>query len=210
LQEIGRRTWAEEEFARLEATRWTKERDSEDAFLRIKGAKALSLRQRAVLRAVHRWRDGLARELDRAPFRVLPNETLVALARRQPRSEVELTRVSGLSHHRMDRYGQSLLEAISVGLQASLDTVPEVRRHARPERDAGYDARLERLRALRAKAAQDVGLDSGLVCPNGTLQVIARLTPGSSGDLDGVAELRRWQRAILGDDALLAAVRDEP
>jgi len=44
------------------------------------------------------------------------------------------------------------------------------------------------------------------VCPNGILTAIARATPRSSGDLDGIPDLRRWQRAIMGDAALLGAV----
>src|SRR4026208_2488599 len=57
--ELGRRNrlhWAEEEFARLEGTRWEAE-ESMEGFLRLKGARDLTRRELAVLREVANWRD---------------------------------------------------------------------------------------------------------------------------------------------------------
>jgi ribonuclease D len=49
LQRRGRWRWAEEEFARLEGTRWEAEEEME-SFLRLKGARDLTRRELAVLR----------------------------------------------------------------------------------------------------------------------------------------------------------------
>ncbi|HMF88792.1 MAG TPA: ribonuclease D, partial [Gemmatimonadaceae bacterium] len=68
--ELGRRNrlhWAEEEFARLEGTRWEAE-ESMEGFLRLKGARDLTRRELAVLREVANWRDTVAAQLDRATF----------------------------------------------------------------------------------------------------------------------------------------------
>src|SRR5207244_13448894 len=46
LAALGRLSWAEEEFTRLENLRWTGAPEGADAFLRIKGAKALQPRDR--------------------------------------------------------------------------------------------------------------------------------------------------------------------
>src|ERR1051325_11404677 len=56
---LARLSWAEEEFTRLEDLRWTGPADGGrgDAFLRIKGAKALPPRQLAALRELYRWRE---------------------------------------------------------------------------------------------------------------------------------------------------------
>ncbi len=51
LQRRGRLHWAEEEFARLEGTRWEAEEEME-GFLRLKGARDLTRRELAVLREV--------------------------------------------------------------------------------------------------------------------------------------------------------------
>jgi len=68
------------------------------------------------------------------------------------------------------------------------------------------DERLARLKILRTARANAIELDPGLVCPNGTLLAIARAAPTEAAALDGLDELRRWQREVLGDAAVLAAV----
>ena len=68
--------WAEEEFLRLEGTRWNTEEPG-SAFLRIKGARDLTRRELALLRELANWRDALALQLDKATFRVVGNEVLL-------------------------------------------------------------------------------------------------------------------------------------
>src|SRR6476660_7770016 len=75
LERRGRWHWAQEEFARLEGTRWEAE-DEMEGFLRLKGARDLTRRELAVLREVSNWRDTMAAQLDRATFRVMGNEVL--------------------------------------------------------------------------------------------------------------------------------------
>ena len=39
-----------------------------------------------------------------------------------------------------------------------------------------------------------------MVCPNGTLEAIARLDPKTTAELGGVTELRRWQLREFGEE----------
>src|SRR5262249_7632729 len=75
LEKKGRLAWVKEECERLEDTKWAEE-DNGTAFLRVKGARDLSRRELAVMRELYHWRDSVARELDRATFRVIGNEQL--------------------------------------------------------------------------------------------------------------------------------------
>src|SRR6266850_885180 len=102
LDRRGRLHWAEEEFARLEGTRWEAE-ESMEGFLRLKGARDLSRRELAVLREVANWRDTVAAELDRATFRVMGNEVLLELARKAPRNTSELGTIKGMPKGMLDR-----------------------------------------------------------------------------------------------------------
>lgn len=208
LAEQGRLAWAEEEFRLLEGTRWAQGRsDSADAFLRIKGARALRGRNLAVLRALHAWREDTARRRDRAPFRIVGNAALLAVARAAPQDLDALSALEGVPQAIARRHGSDILAAVRAGLAVPARDRPTIPRSARPERDPDYDLRLERLRRLRARRAKVVGLDVGLLCPNGTLQEIARAAPPQVEDLDRVQELRRWQRDALGDRAILTAVQ---
>jgi hypothetical protein len=48
-----------------------------------------------------------------------------------------------------------------------------------------------------------------VVCPNGTLEAIARLDPTTAAELGAVTELRRWQLREFGEE-LLKALRGAP
>ena len=104
LTRRGRLHWAQEEFARLEGTRWEAEQSME-GFLRLKGARDLSRRELAVLREVANWRDTVAAQLDRATFRVIGNEALFEIARRPPMNTSELGTIKGMPKGMIERAG---------------------------------------------------------------------------------------------------------
>ena len=206
LKEMNRLEWAEEEFALLEDRRWTQPNGNEDMFLRIKGAKALPRRALAVLRELHAWREATARKLDRAPFRILGNAALLTLARAAPKNMHRLASTPGVPGSAIRRYGPQLIEAVTAGLALPGKDLPVVHRVTRPETDHAYDQRLERLKALRNRRAKEIQMESGLLCPNGTLQAVARAAPKNVDQLEPVAEIRRWQRLVLGEAEIINSV----
>jgi len=207
LRGLGRFAWAEEEFRRLESIRWEGRNSNEEPYLRIKGAKALKRRQLAILRALVKWRDSEAAHLDRAPFRVLSNTALIDIARRAPGDADTLRAIGGVGASTIRRHGATILDAVRAGLAVSESELPSLQRKPRPAYNSAYDQRLERLKQLRNARAQAIGMEPGLLCPNGTLQAIARAEPDGSHALAEISELRQWQREVVGDRALLEAVR---
>jgi ribonuclease D len=207
LAALGRLAWAEEEFARLEAVRWTGMPNGPEGYLRLKGAKALRPRQLAVLRELYAWREGVAAARDRAPFRILGNDALLAIAQAAPRSPADLAAVPRLPPRLAARYGAALLAAVRRGLAVPEAELPRVERTVRPPRDPAFDARLERLKAARNRVAAELGLDPGVLCGRATLEAVARAAPppNDRAGLARIGELRRWQVEVLGD-ALLAAL----
>ena len=210
LRSLGRLGWLEEECTRLEEVRWSAgRRDDEQGFLRIRGAKALRRRALGILERVYAWRDQTASRADRAPFRILGNDALLAIARTEPRTLEDLSQISGVGSATVQRYGEAILEAVREGRALPEERLPNVTRSRRPPPDPAYDARLERLKAVRNRMAATVGLEPGLVCPNGTLQAVARAAPTAPDQLTAIPELRSWQREVLGDRRILAAVGSE-
>ena len=126
LDKAGRLAWAEEEFKRLESIRWTSNSNNGQAFLRVKTAKALPPKSLAVLKAVHEWREEKAASLDRAPFRVLGNEALLALARSAPTTTRRLRSLSGMPTSPARRYGNELIQAVQKGLDTPAEKYPKV------------------------------------------------------------------------------------
>ena len=209
LEACGRLDWAKEEFKRLESVRWTASTNG-DGFLRIKGAKALTPRSLSVLKSVYEWREAKAASMDRAPFRVLGNEAMSALARETPTSTKRLRDLRGLPSSAARRYGDELVGAVQAGLNTPPGKKPKIERSKRPKMTKSAQRKLENLKALRQQKAKDLGIEVGVLCPNGTLQAIARAAPSNVTELRKVNDLRRWQCAALGGSAVLEAVNGEP
>lgn len=201
----GRWRWAEEEFGLLGGVRWTVSGPPEEAYLRLKGVRSLKGHQLAVLRELYAWRERVAGELDRAPFRVLMNEALLAIAKAVPGDEAALRELKALSPDQLRRRGGDLLNAVARGMQAPMDSIPVFERSRRQAPDAAYEARLERLKSARNAIAERIPLAPGVLCPNGILEGIARLEPMEPERLNQVEGMRNWQRELLGEDLLKAA-----
>jgi ribonuclease D len=206
LERKGRWSWATEEFARLEGTRWEPE-DAENAFLRLKGARDLSRRELALLRELVAWRDGVARVKDRSTFRVAGNDVLFELARRAPQTLEALSGFKGLSRSVMDREGEAILAAIARGLAVPDADLPRFQRGPRWDRDPEFEENVARLKTVRDRVAAELELDPGVLCGRERMETIVRSRPESAEELQAVPDLRRWQIELLGADFVKALRR---
>ena len=198
LKRRGRMHWAEEEFARLEGTRWEAEEGME-GFLRIKGARDLTRRELAVLREVANWRDTVAAQLDRATFRVMGNEVLLELARRAPKSASELGAIKGMPKGMIERAGADVVAAIRRGMEAPEAELPKFPKGQRWNKDHDFDERVGRLKSVRDAAATRLELDPGVLCSRERLENVARSGAKAVQDLAAVPDLRRWQIEEMGE-----------
>jgi len=117
-------------------------------------------------------RDHSAREIDRPPFKVLANRTLLEIAEMKPLTEPQLAAVKGVTELVLRRFGREVLGAVERGIAKKHGPLPRrsegegpVRR--RIDRHAErYVAALKRWRTARAK---ELSLDPGVLFPNATL-----------------------------------------
>ncbi len=203
----GRLEWALEEFALATQSRWSPPDADEPPYLRLKGAKALPGRSLAVLRELFEWRDQLARRTDKAAFRILNNEPMFLMAKSPPRDMAELKAVRGIGGEQAERRGREILAAVQRGLDVPEADLPRIARSQRRPVDPAYEARLERLKIARNLLATQYDLAPGVLCPNGTLEAIARINPATSEQLAQVPGMRRWQLREIGTGLLTALQR---
>ena len=210
LRTLGRLSWAMEEFKQLESLRWTARGGGaeEEAYLRLKGAKGLSARSLAALRMLHRWRDTVAEREDKAPFRIIGNDALLAVSRALPATRADLGHIRELPSSLARRHGDALLHTVQQAKSLPETALPRLERRPTPRvpKDPGFDARLERVKAVRNRIATELGLDPGVLSGRTTLEAVARARPANRVALEQIGEIRRWQIDVLGD-ALLEAVR---
>jgi ribonuclease D len=207
LVQRGRWEWADEEFAILSANPRAVSEPDEPAYLRIKGAKALGRRGLAVLRELVQWREDLARRSDRAAFRILNNEPMLAMAKSPPRDLPSLKLVRGVGPEQVERRGKEILAAVERGLAVPEGELPRLEKPVRKPPDQAYETRIERLKALRNGLAERYELAPGILCPNGTLEAIARVNPATLEQMSQIREVRRWQLREFGAD-LLAGLQE--
>ncbi len=206
LERAGRLGWAREEFSLLEGTAWAGD-GSADAFLRMKGARDLSRRELAVLRELVQWRDGVAAQLDRATFRIVGNEQLLEIARRQPQSSDLLSSIKGVPRGMIESRGGEIIGAVARGVAVPENALPKFPKAPRWDRDPEFDVRVAALKTVRDATATRLDLDPGVLCARERLEAVARKNPSSPEEMADVRELRAWQRGVLGEDFLKALPR---
>ncbi len=210
LQERGRLSWAEEEFALLEQVRWGEAGDDEPGWLRIKGAKAMAPRELAVLRELWQWRDQEASRLDRAPFRILNNEPMLSMARTPPGDLSALGKISGVGAETAERRGRKILAAVQRAIELPDSVLPRIPRKPRRPPDVQLEARIDRLKAARNVLATRHQLQPGVLCANQILEAVARANPRNLEELGQIPSLRRWQLAEFGLELLVALSEPAP
>ena len=201
LHALGRWEWATEEFSRLEAIRFRETPEEEEQWRRMKNIGGLDRRGLAVLRALHQWRDGLARKADRPPFKIIGNDALLEIATKKPVDAAGLAAVKPVSAYHRGRYQNEILRLVQDAMAIPEAELPE-RNEARPwNRDRELEGRITKLKKVRDRVAADLKIDPGLLAPRHVLSAVAE-----TGSVENIAALRNWQRALLGP-ALLEALK---
>jgi ribonuclease D len=206
LREKKRLSWAKEEFLALEERVWTDREFDGTGYLKIKGAKKLSSRGLAVLRELYLTRDRRAREIDRPPFKVLGNGTMLDLAQKPPRSKRALAGRKGVTDLVLRRMGEDLLAAVERGLEGPehppLERRPSSRGRKRLDRRG--EKLMEFLKKWRADQSAELELDPGVFCANAALEQIAATAPESLDELRGLETVKGWWADAFGPKVLEA------
>ena len=164
------------------------ERDREDAW-RVNGSGSLRPKGLAALRVIWSWRDGMARDRDAPPFRILNNQQMISLA-----LEFEANDRVSLPPRWRPSWRTPILDAIDQIRGADPETWPQrPRKHGRRTTDAERE-RIDKLCKSRDKIAESLGIDNSLL---GSRAVMEELILQREGD--GHASLMPWQRELLAE-----------
>jgi len=188
LAALGRTAWAAEVCEELR-NRPTGQTPPEDAWTKLKDARSLRPRSRAVAQAVAAWREREAQQLDVPVRQVLPDLGILGISQRQPTTPEELARCRGLDdRHRRGRIARELLQVIDEA------------RHADPPRTGGGGDELERhlrpaitlVSAWLSQVARDARIDTSMLATRADLVALLRG--------DEAARLRHgWRAELIGD-----------
>lgn len=197
LRERGRLEWVREESERLAETA-ARRLEPEEVYTKIGGWKRLHPKQLGALRALAAWRERRALEGNTPPSWLLPNRTVLELARRPPRKVDALAKVRGVKGRTVDRYGEEILQALREGQE-------------RPVRSEG------RHRGLSEKGRTWASMVSGLIQARCREADVAPRFVGARADAETLVHwwvygerdrepelplLAGWRRELVGAEVL--------
>jgi ribonuclease D len=197
LEEKGRWEEAQEECKRISQFKPNHNNYHPKKFWNISNAKQLQPKQAAILKEVYAYRDEQASHLNRPPFKVIPDKTLLAIAQNKPRNADELSELPGMTPGQIRRHGQGLLCAVEDGLRSP----PPVR--PKPERmdDETVD-RYKRLRKWRKTTAEARKVESDIILPRELMWTIANEAPQTRKVLRHLMKPLEWRFRKYGDEIL--------
>jgi ribonuclease D len=118
LAERGLADAARTEFDRIAAAEPHVRVFDPEGWRKMKRSRELDVEARGVLRALWLAREERASAIDRPPFKVLADETMVEIARQRPRSIEALKRLSGVTPSVLNRMGEAILGAVATSAAA--------------------------------------------------------------------------------------------
>lgn len=122
LREMGRQAWLQEEIERWQED--LQHAEASETWWRMSGVANLSPRSLAIARQLWRWREAEAERLDIPPRRLLRDDLVVELARRQSADIKHIRSLRGLERENLRRFLPMISQAIQAGLDLPEDQLP--------------------------------------------------------------------------------------
>jgi len=203
---------AEAEFARLVSKEPRAREFDPEGWQKMKAARTLDGRGRAVLRELFLLRDRRARELNRPAFKVLSELFLAETARRLPKNEEELSRVPGASPQALHKVSELVLESVRKGLASEPIARPrpgngapgKFRRGSPAAPPPEVEDRYQRLRGWRKARAEMRKVEVQVIAPNAVLWAIAHSDPRDLESLGRVEGMDSFRLSQYGPEILTA------
>ncbi len=203
LESQGRREWATAEFTRMmdevEAER------SDESWWRLSGLNKLDRASLAVARALHGWRNRCAEELDQPVRRVLRDDLLIDLAKRQPKSGQEVLATRDMNRRNFKRHVDAVAATIRQALALPADEYPE-RPRRRGELHDDEHVLGQLLAMALANRCAELNVATSLVGTSAELKRLVRWHVYEERDGDPPRLCTGWRAEVCGN--LLTDVLD--
>jgi len=193
LEEKGLWQLAQEDFVLACSPNNQKPKVNSPAWMRFNARHDLTPRDLTVLNELLTCRDQIASKLDRPPFKVLDDDSLVTIAKARPSTMEELAD-TGLTSKQMQYWGATLREAVDRGVDR-----PLVKRVAVKRPDDEFLKRLDMLKSWRKKVAVEMDVESDVILPRSLVQALAE---GGPQAMRSIMECSPWRMERFGAQIL--------
>lgn len=188
LSESGRLVWAEDACEELR-TRPTSGSAPEDAWLRLKDARALRPGARAIAQSLAAWRERRAMRSDVPVRQVLADLAILGIAQRGPTTVTELAQARGVDdRHARGAIAEEILGAVRAARDAPAPSSPP----SADDLDRNLRPAVTLVSAWVGQLARDERLDPALLATRADIVAILR------GDDDARLSMG-WRNELVGD-----------
>jgi ribonuclease D len=190
------------EFRRLEHREPPSKSFEPQGFYKIKGAKTLSPKGLAILKELYAYREKRSSELDRPPFKVIANDTLVRVANAAPRDMSAMRRLKGITEYVAKRFGRGILGAVDRGRSGPPPGPPKKKKSTTPRLSPREQERFGRLKEWRKVKAEALTISPIAVLPNYALHEVVRARPKDRPALSAISGVGSRRAAKYGDELI--------
>ena len=205
LQARKRSTWLDEEQAILTSPD-TYNMDKNEVFWRVKGVQKLKPKQLAVLRELAIWREEQAQKKDIPRRRLIADEPLIELAKRDKLNMDVMKRMRGLHEGVIRRFGETWLKLWQQGMDCPEENWPKLA--GRKSNTSGTDLRLELLDTLLRLKADEASISSTILANKSELSALASWGNKPNNEPPELPCLQGWRAELVGND-LIRLLRGE-
>lgn len=202
LHEEDVREEAALEFARLEEREPASREFDSDGYMRLKGTQDLSDVELAVLRELFIMRDRRSRRIDRPPFKVLANDTMMRISRARPRAADALGSIRGVTPYVSRNLGSQILKAVAQGIGRGRPPKPRKRKPRNPRLSPRRQRQMEALKAWRKVRAAGRGVPTLVVLPNHAVMEIVIEAPADIASLGALGTVGSKRAGLYGVEIL--------
>jgi ribonuclease D len=201
LESTERTHIAQEEFEILARRSWREKPFDPNDFIRIKHSSGLEEAGLRVLRQLYVYRDGQAKGMNRPPYKVIPNQVLLLLARKRPETMDDLKKLIRSGSTMVRRHGPAMVESVNRGIADETPLPKRKRENAeRPPHGGRETERLfQKLKNWRQELVSSSSLPLALSASNNQLKAIAGWRPKDLKALGDLPDVRAWQVDRYGE-----------
>ena len=199
LQAKGRREWLVEEQETL-CSEDTYLIDKQEVYWRVKGVNRLKPRQLAVLRELAAWREEQAERKNIPRRRIIADDPLIELAKRDNLDISTMNRMRGLTDGLIRRFGNELIKAWKRGVECPEEAWPKL--NPRSYHTSGTELRQELLDTLVRLKAEDESISATILVSQQELGALASWGKDRKGEPPELSVLHGWRRKLVGNDLL--------
>lgn len=199
LKARKRDNWLDEEQTQLcNAEQY--QNDVQSVFWRVKGVNKLKGAALAALRELAAWREDVAKARNIPRRRIISDESLLEVARKNSLDIEALKRIRGLSNGLVNRFGEDIVSNWRKGIESDSSNWPKL--PARSSNTKGTEMRLELLSTLVRLRAEECEIASNILASKSELSTLASWGLKRQGTPPQLHCLEGWRHEMVGKDLL--------